>query len=1655
MKKISKIFILLLSIIMTLCLAFAAACAIDDSKEPPAQNGNNNTVDNGGDDNDEDEGNKKPQANAADALMSSFTKLLSEPTNYKADITSGENDVSGYIYVDLHANGVLTDISVKKIELRAQLGNVNLWLNEGSVYLESGETKVALALDQIFGLLGGSTAPVSEAEPETDVLTQLMSGAFTLNESTAQLKSTLSVSGLELPLTFDFEVISEKAFTLTGVSASISGFGMQLAKSADPAPEAVADKESFVQIGGAAYDLAQIFTSQYISATLNYTHESGLELSGKATVNTESFEVLGEFNLEYRNFTKAFGATYKDGLVYVNVDGLKLKASADKISDITKFLLPAGLPDGSRLNSALDGLLEKALGIRLDRYLTISEKENAVVLVLKGTEIMQAFGIENFKPGDFELYIADSTITAKVLDANVKVEKGSSFKSEVDGYYDITPVLSKIPEIIEAGAMSFTGDAEISNNNIATGVSLKNGIISWKNGVQAYFDVTINSNGTAHDLTILITESFVQMAYGEVGVKVNFDELPTLEQALFTAYSRVRELADKIAGENNPLPELTSVSDLIAFLQNLIVSADAAGEIAGAIADFDMTALLQQIELGASDIPDGIFRIGFGEFSADVLNELGTNGLIGLKLSYADATLDLTANLHTGIFKGEIPAMPEDTEYLGIDEFAELADYVVAAINTMSQTDVTLNFKGNVTGKYNEIEAKLSYHSPNGFPITVNYEGKSVRLDHETYLNLDLKLKGAAGTDDLYLVITVIDNNSFKNSETESVIDEANEIENNADGILDFYVSVSRFGTEENATANQSQYKPLYFHATADEVLTLMSGALVAAGVDNSFINDFFITKWITNLETKAQLEACGNALIPLLSGLFGGNNAGQEEITDEIADGADNLSLLTAADLQETRRGLLKKLAFGENTFEIEVDTGMPDGKFTMTLGKLQTGEGDALISLFANLDFDYGGGKVNGNLQAEYGEVTPAVIEADGMYDFAGADELLLALAKSVTHPAPDEVISGEETKHDYVLNNYYYIDGDITVSFGTNIDKLLGDKAPIKIKVIAISVTVDEEGIPAINLRLQYDGLNVVVNAINGDSTVDITIKDGMVYMRREQTNHYVSAKEDLFNAGWHKYDTPVILYRAMPLDNFFGDILNQLSFILNFGDLIANNLPKDGLTPSEPSPKTVQDYGTTVSEVLTSYSYTKQEDNSASWTLNLNGSSFSNGILGSVNIELTENEKGFISKLTVSDCEIIPVKDLTIKVGLNLTWHNPGGVMADGTSDVTVDVSETVTNGMGAMIEKLTNEGGWTDQKYIEGKEVTVNFVVDALGGTQSDLGSQNVMVSTGGDGLEANTLFGKLKYPEAPKDEKVYSVWTEYNAGDILPSDFKIHAEQHKQIYKVTFYSSEYIDGWDKCDDGSRYSYTTYMEYGATITFIDRGEPSDIMYTVTGGENKFDIPKSAGIGWKADIDKIGATFNTLYAPDTVNYNSYIEFELNGNTSKNHTVKFTDGKYTLETPTAEGYIFVGWFQQTVNGWKKVDYFTKTKDGSLNVTVEALWVNADCITLTASKEKHNYVIVTYYDYTATATQNEVTFLGKMVDELNLQFESVQYAFVFDKNATFSSYPESGSQDNVKTERNKGGNDYTYAHVRVTFTYNDKNGNKYTFDCEAHKAF
>ena len=177
--------------------------------------------------------------------------------------------------------------------------------------------------------------------------------------------------------------------------------------------------------------------------------------------------------------------------------------------------------------------------------------------------------------------------------------------------------------------------------------------------------------------------------------------------------------------------------------------------------------------------------------------------------------------------------------------------------------------------------------------------------------------------------------------------------------------------------------------------------------------------------------------------------------------------------------------------------------------------------------------------------GDTMPALPEQSaenalvGKYEVTGIGALLSSLAKTATHKATEEEIVGgtAESADDILLNRTFFIDGSIEVDAALDLGLLEIPVKDYEIALQALSVSIHEDGELSLNVRLRYDDLKFVVDLIHG-STLDLTFKGDMIYMRR------VSGGETL--------------YRAMPLSVFGETIMEQLVFMFNMSDTVANML-----------------------------------------------------------------------------------------------------------------------------------------------------------------------------------------------------------------------------------------------------------------------------------------------------------------------------------------------------------------------------------------------------------------------------------------------------------------------------------------------------------------
>ncbi len=1602
---------------------------------------------------DADSGPIQKELTSADCLAQAFAPLMTSANALNVNLTIDSRPLQGVVYLDLHSG---EQIDLSKVEVRASIGDFSLWLDNGTAYLLADKYKVSMTTEELLGLVAPQTETAAASIGEdTDILAQLAGGTFVVDEDNgkATLEAEISLESLTIPLHFTFNVDENNNVSLRKVTTSLQLDGMPVdaelsfAKT-DAAPKALsdADKTAFVQLDNYVDSIYQLATAQVLHADLAYK-TADIDVDGSFDIDPATKQVVGALDVAYQKISKTVKFGYKDDVVYADLDGARVRLTVDDaITMISNYLPVSELPAMPQLDIA--NLLGVLFNDLVTKQIDLSEEENKLTVAIHGTELLQAFGVE-FDLGDVKLAVGQNTqIEASALGASVCVTVGKTVTVDTADYRDVAPLLVQLPDLLAKQGIAFNGQVNVSANKKSADIAINDGRVSWKNGLGLYLDATLLVGDVQQQVLFKLQNNVATISAAGVSVEARLGELDELSTALFDVYDRLRTTVNELLTDPtiNPMPELHSVDDLLQLLEDLGLFTKVAGEAGNT--SFDWQQLVQQIELSTPD-GEGLIRLSLDNLAVTVATR--TDGLADLTVDYTTNSVQVSADLSTSNSDKALPDVPRQNLHLSNDEALSLLSYIGSAIDLMHATDLSLAMDGTTTvtdengesAKKYDIHAEMATHRGASSLLHIDVDGNNLWVDADVFAHATINVTAANEADkSLYIDLFILDGAPQVDEENKTVY-------TLKDGMLDFYVVLSQFGPVGSDNPN---YEPVRLYAPSQEILRLLSSALPMMGVDAEILNNYMINKWLTMTQVS-QLKAFGGVLSSLLPSGNGDSNGDDATAAVPAAIGSDGFDLgkyLT----QLTING--EELTVSLNSQTLFGKTGLQDVQATLT--KLPDAHGDngTAYGRLTSLDLlnIYGAdGTENTSLRGtvDYSPVSTSMPE--GTYrSFLEADRLLLALANSATHGVAedDSVITGEQTPHHYAPNNYFYIDGSITA-------KIILVPNPIEIRLIALSLTIDENGDLGVNVRLEYDGMAA---AINGDSTVDITIKSGMVYMKRVQTTEFRIVERAL--------DTPITLYRVMPLDSFTGDILNQVGFILNFDSTIMN-LINQNAGGGETTPTEEVDFGRRLDDVLIDYTFTDavtdEEGNStpATWNLTLNGDALVKGVLGDIVITISADENGFIRGIT-AHTTVVSV----ITADLDLNWRNPGGVMEETVTDQTNDIADEVTSGFGDMLNKLNEEHGWlttlpdgttTGTRFLEGRQVELRYVLHALDGTVTTLGTQTVIVSTGNDGNPANTLYTNLVYPsleDYADTTKCSTSWVEgapKAAGDAWDGQ-PVCAHQQVTMYNVTFRSDKKLgEDWQWDEASELYVYTCEMEYGATVTI------GNTDYTVTDQLLSFDVltkdvpPLEGGQRaghWQQDpaITTTTAVFTAEYDPDTIGFTSVVAFSLDGQDAQDVDGKFVlsvdyGTTYIVPQPTAEGYTFLGWFVKEGDSWTRLPDTLELGESTTKTVAEALWAQDGFVTLETTKSS-SWGTETY---TAKAGVEFTNLVGAWASEV--RDKSATCSFAFDTEAVSSEatkYRDPKQVNEKDTEsRNFLQSKYTYAHVKVEITYTLTDGTEF----------
>ena len=207
-------------------------------------------------------------------------------------------------------------------------------------------------------------------------------------------------------------------------------------------------------------------------------------------------------------------------------------------------------------------------------------------------------------------------------------------------------------------------------------------------------------------------------------------------------------------------------------------------------------------------------------------------------------------------------------------------------------------------------------------------------------------------------------------------------------------------------------------------------------------------------------------------------------------------------------------------------------------------------------------------------------AYMSISGISDGKGEMNVeLLSVKESAPVSAPSDLtgfidVGSIATLLQDVLSAYnyksfgYHLSGDVSI-------QIIGIKLDLSVRA-EVFVGVEKNGSVYMNIRLRTNGYyNGLIGMVCGDSLIvkgdtvsDITIRNGMVYLSREQTTYHTGG---LFGS-FKKLANPYVDRKAMTMQSMLvGDnMMNEIFFALNFGDGFSNYIKKQNSgTPSSNS------------------------------------------------------------------------------------------------------------------------------------------------------------------------------------------------------------------------------------------------------------------------------------------------------------------------------------------------------------------------------------------------------------------------------------------------------------------------------------------------------
>ncbi|MBR1676740.1 MAG: hypothetical protein IJ706_05460, partial [Clostridia bacterium] len=803
-----------------------------------------------------------------------------------------------------------------------------------------------------------------------------------------------------------------------------------------------------------------------------------------------------------------------------------------------------------------------------------------------------------------------------------------------ENFVDLTPsigYIDDVKEIIENKKLSFSGNAEIELGENKAVIAVNECHIDFNDGVSLFADFCLDLSGNSLSFKVSKDGDKYTLAYAEggIGAEIYESQFEEVGEALKETYRRIKDVSDKIFRQDGSyLPEIDRLEDVVRLVfgdekyNGIIKKIDGLKEKSSG--EFSLEKLRGVLNgLTVSPSENAAAEICFGDISVRLLNEDG--GLpFGLKTTGGE--IELSGKISkTEEIKYD---MPENISYLSAHDLEELADGISVAAEMLMKDSVTYDVKAAVRSKdqkYSDVggvrlnaDALLEYYSGGSFPLDIDVDGKKFTLSADMYLHVMVDVTATkADENGFYLEIYILDSDE--------------------NGELDVYLSVSRYGEGDE------RRDPLKIYAPASETASLLSSVISLVGIDNELLSDVFVKNTI-GMTKASELAAMGRSL----------------KYTLGIAKTVDFLNG-TDGDIPSAVKGFLKKSLTGENAFARFAADGLIKDM------DILFGESENLLSFALNSQILYGAegrndlsvtvGKGEDETESyistislsdiykgdsEDCEVVDLTFKAapsseriipkiENYFDARHLDDLVCAVADSATYEVE------KDGKTDYEVCKNYLIEGNAVVTI------ILYH---IKIDVISVNVLVDDDGKVTVNAHLEYKGVQELgIVSINGDTEVDIAIKDGIVNIRRTQKSEWQRKFLITRRVELSPYR---VENRSMTMDEFLDNLSDNISFIFNLSSTVSNLISNTFPTRSDINVEGA-DYGRAFKNYVSGYNF-----NGSKWNFDLNSEVLTNGIMDYLKVGVALGGDGLLRSLTVTGS----ISD-AIDIEAELVYKNPKG------------------------------------------------------------------------------------------------------------------------------------------------------------------------------------------------------------------------------------------------------------------------------------------------------------------------------------------------------------------------------------------------------------